>query len=320
MAAHYLEFERPIADLEAKIEELSKLSETANPGAFDGEIEALRARAQEMRRDAYANLDPWQKVQVARHPERPHFVDYAQALIDEFVELRGDRKFADDQAIMGGLGRFRGRPVVVMGHEKGRDTVGRVKHNFGYARPEGYRKAIRLMELAERFNLPVISFVDTAGAYPGVASEERGVAEAIARSTETCLTLGVPNVAVITGEGGSGGAIAIAAANRVLILEHSMYAVIAPEGANSILWRGGRTPDEAAKAMKISAQDLLGMKIVDRIIPEPPGGAHSDPEAALKSVGDAVEEELKALENLTPEQIRKQRADRFYAIGRSGLQ
>jgi acetyl-CoA carboxylase carboxyl transferase subunit alpha len=320
MAVHYLEFERPIADLEAKIEELSKLSETANPGAFDAEIEALRARAQEMRREAYSKLDAWQKTQVARHPDRPHFVDYAQGLIDEFVELRGDRKFADDQAIMGGLGRFRGRPVAVMGNEKGRDTVTRVKHNFGYARPEGYRKAIRLMEMAERFNLPVISFVDTAGAYPGVASEERGVAEAIARSTETCLTLGVPNVAVITGEGGSGGAIAIAAANRVLILEHSMYAVIAPEGANSILWRGGRTPDEAAKAMKISAQDLLGMKIVDRIIPEPPGGAHSDPEAALKSVGDAVEEELKALENLAPDQIRKQRADRFYAIGRSGLQ
>ncbi|MDB5461639.1 MAG: acetyl-CoA carboxylase, carboxyl transferase alpha subunit [Phenylobacterium sp.] len=320
MAVHYLEFERPIADLEAKIEELSKLSETANPGAFDAEIEALRARAQEMRREAYSKLDAWQKTQVARHPDRPHFVDYAAGLIDEFVELRGDRKFADDQAIMGGLGRFRGRPVVVMGNEKGRDTVTRVKHNFGYARPEGYRKAIRLMEMAERFNLPVISFVDTAGAYPGVASEERGVAEAIARSTEKSLTLAVPNVAVITGEGGSGGAIAIAAANRVLILEHSMYAVIAPEGANSILWRGGRTPDEAAKAMKISAQDLLGMKIVDRIIPEPPGGAHSDPEAALKAVGDAVEEELKSLEGLTPDEIRKRRADRFYAIGRSGLQ
>ncbi|MDB5498013.1 MAG: acetyl-CoA carboxylase, carboxyl transferase alpha subunit [Phenylobacterium sp.] len=320
MAVHYLEFERPIADLEAKIEELSKLSETANPGAFDAEIEALRARAQEMRREAYSKLDAWQKTQVARHPDRPHFVDYAAGLIDEFVELRGDRKFADDQAIMGGLGRFRGRPVVVMGNEKGRDTVTRVKHNFGYARPEGYRKAIRLMEMAERFHLPVISFVDTAGAYPGVASEERGVAEAIARSTEKSLTLAVPNVAVITGEGGSGGAIAIAAANRVLILEHSMYAVIAPEGANSILWRGGRTPDEAAKAMKISAQDLLGMKIVDRIIPEPPGGAHSDPEAALKAVGDAVEEELKSLEGLTPDEIRKRRADRFYAIGRSGLQ
>ncbi|MFN3584891.1 acetyl-CoA carboxylase carboxyltransferase subunit alpha [Phenylobacterium sp.] len=320
MAAHYLEFERPIADLEAKIEELSRLSETASPGAFDGEIEALRARAQDMRREAYSNLDPWQKTQVARHPERPHFVDYVAALIDDFQELRGDRKFADDQAIMGGLGRFRGMPVVVMGHEKGRDTVGRVKHNFGYARPEGYRKAVRLMELAERFSLPVVTFVDTAGAYPGVASEERGVAEAIARSTEKCLMLGVPNVAVITGEGGSGGAIALAAASRVLILEHAIYSVIAPEGANSILWRGARTAGEAAKAMKITAQDLLRMKIVDRIVPEPPGGAHSDPEAAMQAVGDAVEEELKALAQVPADQLKPQRAERFYAIGRSGLQ
>lgn len=320
MAAHYLEFERPIADLEAKIEELSRLSETASPGAFDGEIEALRTRAQDMRREAYSNLDPWQKTQVARHPERPHFVDYVAALIDDFQELRGDRKFADDQAIMGGLGRFRGMPVVVMGHEKGRDTVGRVKHNFGYARPEGYRKAIRLMELAERFNLPVITFVDTAGAYPGVASEERGVAEAIARSTEKCLMLGVPNVAVITGEGGSGGAIALAAASRVLILEHAIYSVIAPEGANSILWRGARTAGEAAKAMKITAQDLLRMKIVDRIVPEPAGGAHSDPDAAMQAVGDAVEEELKALAQVPADQLKPQRAERFYAIGRSGLQ
>jgi acetyl-CoA carboxylase carboxyl transferase subunit alpha len=320
MAVHYLEFERPIADLEAKIEELSKLSETANPGAFDAEIEALRARAQEMRRDAYANLDAWQKTQVARHPERPHFVDYAAGLIDEFVELRGDRKFADDQAIMGGLGRFRGRPVVVLGNEKGRETITRVKHNFGAARPEGYRKAIRLMEMAERFHLPVISFVDTGGAYPGMASEERGVAEAIARSTEKSLLLGVPMVAVITGEGASGGAIAIACGNRVLALEHAIYMVISPEGANSILWRGARTPAEAAKAMKITAQDLLGLKIVDRIIPEPPGGAHSDPAATLKAVGDAVEEELRALETLSPEEIRRQRADRFYAIGRAGIQ
>src|SRR4051794_40788650 len=291
MAAHYLEFERPIADIEAKIEELSKLSETAGASAFDTEIEALRARAQEMRKDAYANLDAWQKVQVARHPDRPHFVDYCAALIDEFVELRGDRKFADDQAIMGGLGRFRGRPIVVIGHEKGRDTVGRVKHNFGYARPEGYRKAIRLMELAERFGLPVVSFIDTAGAYPGVASEERGVAEAIARSTEKCLMLGVPNVAIITGEGGSGGAIAIAGANRVLILEHAIYSVIAPEGANSILWRGARTGADAARAMKITAQDLLAMKIVDRIIPEPVGGAHSDREETMANVAEAIEQE-----------------------------
>jgi acetyl-CoA carboxylase carboxyl transferase subunit alpha len=318
MAVHYLDFERPIAELETKIEELSKLSDTAGPGAFDAEIEALRARAHEMRRDAYARLDAWQKTQVARHPERPHFVDYCAALITEFVELKGDRKFADDQAIMGGLGRFGDRPVVVMGHEKGRDTVGRVKHNFGYARPEGYRKAIRLMDLAERFNLPVLSFVDTSAAYPGVASEERGVAEAIARATERSLTLGVPMIAVVTGEGGSGGALGIACGSRVLMLEHAIYSVIPPEGANSILWRGARTAEEAAKAMKITAQDLLAMKIVDRIIPEPAGGAHSDPQACIRAVGEAVEEELAVLESLGADEIRKRRADRFYAIGRTG--
>lgn len=320
MAVHYLEFERPIADLEAKIEELSKLSETAGAGAFEAEIEALRARAQELRREAYSKLDAWQKTQVARHPDRPHFVDYVGALIEDFVELRGDRKFADDQAIMGGLGRFRGMPVVVMGHEKGRDTVSRVKHNFGYARPEGYRKAIRLMEMAEQFNLPVISFVDTPAAYPGVGSEERGVAEAIARSTEKSLLLAVPMVAIVTGEGGSGGALGIACGSRVLILEHAIYSVIPPEGANSILWRGSRTAEEAAKAMKITAQDLIEMKIVDRIIPEPPGGAHSDPDAVMIAVGDALQEELQALEGLSAEELKARRAERFYAIGRAGFQ
>jgi acetyl-CoA carboxylase carboxyl transferase subunit alpha len=320
MAAHYLEFERPIADLEAKIEELSKLSETTGGGGLVSEIEALRTRAQQMRKEAYSKLDAWQKTQVARHPDRPHFVDYAAGLIDEFVELRGDRKFADDQSIMGGLGRFRGQPVVVMGHEKGRDTVTRVKHNFGYGRPEGYRKAVRLMELAERFHLPVISFVDTPAAYPGVGSEERGVAEAIARATEKCLMLDVPMVAVVTGEGGSGGALGIACGNRVLILEHAIYSVIPPEGANSILWRGSRTAEEAAKAMKITAQDLIKMKIVDRIVPEPPGGAHSAPDAAIATVGDAVEQELASLENMSVAELKKQRSDRFYAIGRSGLQ
>lgn len=319
MAAHYLEFERPIAELEAKIEELFKLSETAGAGSFEMEIEALRARALELRREAYANLDAWQKTQVARHPERPHFVDYCQALIEDFVELRGDRRFGDDQAILGGLGRFRGRPVVVMGHEKGRDTASRVKHNFGYAKPEGYRKAIRLMEMAEQFALPVISFVDTPAAYPGVGSEERGVAEAIARSTEKSLLLGVPMVAVVTGEGGSGGALGIACGSRVLILEHAIYSVIPPEGANSILWRGARTAEEAAKAMKITAQDLIRMKIVDRIIPEPPGGAHSDPEAVMKVVGDALQEELDGLDGLGAEELRARRAERFYAIGRVGL-
>ncbi|HEX2561466.1 acetyl-CoA carboxylase carboxyltransferase subunit alpha [Phenylobacterium sp.] len=316
MPPHYLEFERPIADLEAKIEELQKVSESANPGALDAEIEALRARANELRRQAYSKLDAWQKTQVARHPDRPHFTDYVAELIEDFVELRGDRTFADDQALMGGLGRFRGRPVVVIGQEKGRDTVSRVKHNFGLARPEGYRKAIRLMDMAERFNLPVISLVDTGGAYPGVGSEERGVAEAIARSTERCLSLKTPLVAVITGEGASGGAIAIASGSSVLILEHSIYMVISPEGANAILWRGARTAEEAAKAMKITAQDLLKLKIVDKIIPEPPGGAHSDPAATIRAVGDAIEAELLKLENLSPEEILKRRAERFYAIGR----
>ncbi|CAN7369950.1 acetyl-CoA carboxylase carboxyltransferase subunit alpha [Phenylobacterium sp. LjRoot225] len=317
MALHYLEFERPIAELETKIEELSKLSETAGPDAFEAEIEGLRARAQKMRRDAYSNLDAWQKTQVARHPDRPHFVDYLADVIDDFVELHGDRAFGDDQALIGGLGRLRGRPVVVIGHEKGRDTATRVKHNFGYARPEGYRKAVRLMELAERFGLPVLSFIDTAGAYPGIASEERGVAEAIARSTEKCLMLGVPNIAIITGEGGSGGAIAIAGTNRVLILEHAIYSVIAPEGANSILWRGARSGADAARAMKISAQELLAMNIVDRIVPEPVGGAHSDRETTMRNVADALEQELAGLDGLSPEALKKARADRFYAIGRT---
>jgi acetyl-CoA carboxylase carboxyl transferase subunit alpha len=319
MATHYLEFERPIAELETKIEELSKLSDTAGAGAFDGEMAALRARVDVLRRESYARLDPWQKTQVARHPQRPHFIDYAAALIEEFVELRGDRCFADDQAIIGGLGRFRGIPVVVMGHEKGHDTTTRLKHNFGMARPEGYRKAVRLMDLAERFNLPVITFVDTAGAYPGIGAEERGQAEAIARSTERGLTLKVPMVATVTGEGGSGGAIALAGANRVLILEHSIYSVISPEGCASILWRDGSKAKDAAEAMKITAQDLLGLKIVDRIIEEPAGGAHSDPQAAIQAVGDALEQELTTLMALSAAELLSQRAERFYAIGRAGL-
>jgi len=319
MATHYLEFERPIAELETKIEELSKLSDTAGAGAFDGEMSALRARVDVLRRESYARLDPWQKTQVARHPQRPHFIDYAAALIEEFVELRGDRCFADDQAIIGGLGRFRGIPVVVMGHEKGHDTTTRLKHNFGMARPEGYRKAVRLMDLAERFNLPVITFVDTAGAYPGIGAEERGQAEAIARSTERGLTLKVPMVATVTGEGGSGGAIALAGANRVLILEHSIYSVISPEGCASILWRDGSKAKDAAEAMKITAQDLLGLKIVDRVIEEPAGGAHSDPQAAIQAVGDALEQELTTLMALSSAELLTQRAERFYAIGRAGL-
>jgi acetyl-CoA carboxylase carboxyl transferase subunit alpha len=316
---HYLDFERPIAELEAKIDELSKLSEAAGGGGMDGEVEALRLRAVQLRREAYENLDAWQKTQVARHPQRPHSVDYIGALIDQFVELRGDRKFADDQSIVGGLGRFRGAPVVVMGHEKGFDTATRLQHNFGMARPEGYRKAVRLMDMAEQFNLPVLTFVDTPGAYPGVGAEERGQSEAIARSTERGLTLGVPSIATVTGEGGSGGAIALAAASRVLILEHSIYSVISPEGCASILWRDGARARDAADAMKITAEDLIKLKIVDRIVEEPIGGAHADPQAAILAVGDAVEDELRKLSNLGPDELRRQRADRFYAIGRAGL-
>jgi acetyl-CoA carboxylase carboxyl transferase subunit alpha len=316
---HYLDFERPIADLESKINELSKLSETAGPGAFDQEILALKHRVDDLRRESYARLDPWQKTQVARHPERPHLVDYLRELVDDFVELRGDRKFADDQAIVGGLGKFRGIPVVVMGHEKGHDTTTRIKHNFGMARPEGYRKAVRLMDMAEQFNLPVVTFVDTAGAYPGVGAEERGQGEAIARSTERCLTLRSPMVATIVGEGGSGGALAIASANRVLILEHSIYSVISPEAGSSILFRDRAEAPRMANSMKITAQDLIGLGIVDRIVPEPPGGAHSNPEATIKSVGDAVEEELKMLMQMSADSLLRQRADRFYAIGKKGM-
>jgi len=316
---HYLEFERPIGELEAKVEELSKLSETTGDGAFETEIISLRARIEEMRRDAYARLDPWQKTLVARHPDRPHFSHYVAQLIESFEELRGDRNFADDQAIVGGLGRFRGSAVVVMGHEKGHDTTTRIKHNFGMARPEGYRKAVRLMDLAERFNLPVITFVDTAGAYPGVGGEERGQAEAIARSTERCLTLGTPIICTITGEGGSGGAIALAGGNRVMMLEHSIYSVITPEGGASILFRDREQAPHMASAMKIVADDLKRLGVVDRVIPEPAGGAHSDPEAAINAAGDAIEEELRLLSGLSPEALRSQRAERFVAIGRVGV-
>jgi acetyl-CoA carboxylase carboxyl transferase subunit alpha len=317
MAAHYLEFERPIGELEAKIEELSKLSDTAGPGAFDAEVDALRQRATEMRRKTYAHLDAWQKTQIARHPQRPHFVDYVSGLIEEFVELRGDRKFADDQAIVGGLGRFRGQPVVVIGQEKGHDTNSRIKHNFGMGRPEGFRKVVRLADLAQQFGLPVLTFVDTNGAYPGLVSEERGVAEAIARSTERCLTLSTPMIAVIAGEGGSGGALAMACGNRVLMLEHAIYSVITPEGCASILLRDGTKAEGAAKAMKITAQDLIGLRIIDRIIPEPLGGAHTDPAATIRTVGDAIEEELQGLLQFSASELKAQRAQRFLAIGRS---
>ena len=320
---HYLEFERPIAELEAKIEELSNLPGAAEPsgeggGAFDAEIDALRRRVEEVRAETYAGLDAWRKVQVARHPERPHFVDYVAALIEDWVELKGDRAFGDDQALIGGLGRFRGRPVMVIGNEKGRDTASRIRHNFGMGKPEGYRKAVRLMDLADRYGVPVLSFVDTAGAFPGKEGEERGQGEAIARSTERCLTLGVPMIATITGEGGSGGALAIAAANKVLILEHSTYSVISPEPGSAILFRDRAQAPHMANSMKIAPEDLLSFGVVDRIVPEPAGGAHSHPAEAIASVGAAVEEELTALVMLSPDQLRAQRAARFYAIGKRG--
>jgi acetyl-CoA carboxylase carboxyl transferase subunit alpha len=321
----YLDFEKSIADIEAKIEELSALADTSGSDAMamGVELSRLKTKAEKQLADLYAKLEPWQKMLVARHPDRPQYHDYVAALVTDYVELSGDRTFGEDAAILGGLGKFLGRPCLVIGHEKGRTTSERLKHNFGMARPEGYRKAVRLMDLAEKFSLPVISFVDTMGAYPGIGAEERGQAEAIARSTERCLTLGVPMVAVVAGEGGSGGAIAIAAANKVLMLEHSIYSVISPEGAASILYKkkDGDTPrpervKEVAASLKITAQDLLDLKVIDGIVEEPLGGAHRAPEKAIATVGAAIAEELDQLAALDPAAIRAQRKDRFYAIGR----
>jgi len=321
----YLDFEKPVAELEAKIEELQALAEASGADAISQgvELSRLKTKAESQLELIYAKLDAWQKTQVARHPDRPRFRDYVAALVTDFIELSGDRTYGEDAAILGGTGKFLGRPIVVMGHEKGRSTQERLKHNFGMARPEGYRKAVRLMDLAERFSLPVVSFVDTAGAYPGIGAEERGQAEAIARSTERCITLGVPMVSVITGEGGSGGAIAIAAASKVLMLEHSIYSVISPEGAASILYKkkDGDEPKadrvkEVANSMKITAQDLLEFKVIDSIIAEPVGGAHREPGAAIAAVGAAIAEALDALTALSPHDIRSQRRDRFLAIGR----
>lgn len=321
----YLDFEKPIAEIEAKIEELSALAEASGADAISQgvELSRLKVKAESQLAAIYAKLDPWQKTLVARHPERPHLKDYIAALVTDFVELAGDRAFGEDAAIVGGTGKFLGRPCVVFGHEKGRTTQDRLKHNFGMARPEGYRKAVRLMDLADRFSLPVVSFVDTAGAYPGIGAEERGQGEAIARSTERCLMLGVPMVAVVSGEGGSGGAIAIAAANKVLMLEHSIYSVISPEGAASILYKskGGEEPKtdrvkEVAHSMRITAQDLLELKVIDSIIKEPMGGAHREPVAAVASVGAAVAQALDGFANLSEAEIKKQRRERFMAIGR----
>jgi acetyl-CoA carboxylase carboxyl transferase subunit alpha len=309
----FLDFEKPIAELDARVAELK---DTARGGDLDidHEIERLEAKSARMLKETYARLTPWQKAQVARHPERPHFRDYVAGLADEFVPLAGDRAFADDQAILGGLARIDGRKVMLIGHEKGSDTTSRLKHNFGMAKPEGYRKAIRLMDLADRFGLPVVTLIDTPGAFPGVQAEERGQAEAIARSTERGLALGVPSIAAVVGEGGSGGAVAIAAASRVLMLEHAVYSVISPEGCASILWRTADKAADAAEAMKITAADLLALKVIDRIVPEPLGGAHRDPAEAIATLKVAIGEELDALAGSSSDQLRQARRDKFLAI------
>jgi acetyl-CoA carboxylase carboxyl transferase subunit alpha len=312
----YLDFEKPVAELEAKVEELRTLQEGANAVAIGEEIARLEGKANAALEELYATLTPWQKTQVARHPQRPHCLDYVGALIADFTPLAGDRKFGEDEAIVGGFGRFNGEALCVIGHEKGSSTESRLRHNFGMARPEGYRKAVRLMEMADRFDIPVLALVDTAGAYPGIGAEERGQAEAIARSTEACLALGVPNVAVILGEGGSGGAIALATANKVLMLQHAIYSVISPEGAASILWRDTAKAQDAATSMKITADDMTRLGVIDGIIREPVGGAHRDPKASIQAVGDAIVAAFAALHNMDREAIRRDRQNKFLAIGR----
>lgn len=312
----YLDFEKSVAELESKVAELRSLSEGASGAGIGDDVTKLEAKAQTALRDLYANLTPWQKTQIARHAERPHCLDYIKALITEFTPMAGDRAFGEDQAVIAGFGRFQGQAVCILGQEKGADTESRLKHNFGMAMPEGYRKAVRIMELADRFKLPVISLVDTAGAYPGIGAEERGQAEAIARSTDACLALGVPNVAVIIGEGGSGGAIAIATANKVLMLEHAIYSVISPEAAASILWRDSQRAVEAATTMKITAQDLLRLKVIDAIISEPVGGAHRDAQEAIRRTGEAVALALADFSGMLPDAVREARAEKFLAIGR----
>jgi acetyl-CoA carboxylase carboxyl transferase subunit alpha len=309
----FLDFEKAIAELDNRIEELRETAEGSDLN-IDAEIGRLEAKSERMLRETYGRLTPWQKTQVARHPDRPHFKDYVAALVDDFQPLAGDRNFGEDPAILGGLGRLGGRKLMLLGHEKGDDTASRLTHNFGMAKPEGYRKAIRLMELADRFRLPVVSLVDTPGAFPGVQAEERGQAEAIARSTEACLALGVPMVAAIVGEGGSGGAIAIATANRVLMLEHSVYAVISPEGCASILWRPAEKAADAAEAMRVTAQDLKALGVIDRIVSEPVGGAHRAPAEAMAALGEAIGEELDKLAGLSPAEVRADRRRKYLAI------
>jgi acetyl-CoA carboxylase carboxyl transferase subunit alpha len=312
----YLDFEKPVADLEAKADELRALNLDGEAPGIGEELTRLEAKASKTLADLYAGLTPWQKTQVARHAQRPHFSDYIKHLITDFTPLAGDRLFGEDEAIVGGFGRFRGRSICVIGQEKGSDTDSRIKHNFGMARPEGYRKAVRLMQLADRFDIPVLSLVDTAGAFPGVEAEERGQAEAIARSIDVCLGLGVANVAMILGEGGSGGAIAIASCNKVLMLEHAIYSVISPEGASSILWREAGRAEDASTSMKITAQDLLRFGIIDTIVAEPTGGAHRDHPATMATAGDAIQAALDDLSRLDREGLKAARTDKFLAMGR----
>jgi acetyl-CoA carboxylase carboxyl transferase subunit alpha len=313
---NYLDFEKPVADLEGKILELKKLSESGEAVDVGDEISRLEKRSVDALREAYKNLTPWQRVQVARHPDRPHCLDYVADLFTDFTPLAGDRAFGDDNALIAGFARFRGESVAVLGLEKGNDTKSRLKHNFGSARPEGYRKAVRIMELAERFGIPVVSLVDTAGAYPGIGAEERGQAEAIARSTSACLGLTVPSISVIIGEGGSGGAIAIAVANKVYMLENSIYSVISPEGAASILWRDTTRSKDAATNMKITAQDLLELKIIDAIIPEPLGGAHRNRELVIKATGDQIARGFSEMAGANID-YREHRREKFLAMGRT---
>ncbi|MDH2326500.1 acetyl-CoA carboxylase carboxyltransferase subunit alpha [Cereibacter sp. SYSU M97828] len=316
---NYLEFEKPLAEIEGKAEELRALARANSEMDVEKEAAALDRKAETMLRDLYKDLSAWRKTQVARHPERPHCKDYIEQLFTEFTPLAGDRNFADDHAVMGGLARFDGRPVVVIGHEKGHDTKSRIDRNFGMARPEGYRKAIRLMDMADRFGLPVITLIDTPGAYPGKGAEERGQSEAIARSTQKCLEIGVPVIATVIGEGGSGGAVAFAAANRVAMLEHSVYSVISPEGCASILWKDAEKMREAAEALRLTAQDLQKLGVIDRIIKEPMGGAQRAPSEAIDAVGKAIETMLKELSGKKPEALIKDRRQKFLDMGTKGL-